>query len=449
MKKIIVIFLLLIPFYSKGQTITVFAGNGHNATTGDGHAATAAGVPDPIGGVFDKQGNYYFADLGSRTVRKIDTNGIITTVAGNGLGGSSGDGGFATAARLNAPDDVKLDSTGNLYIADNGNDNIRKVNIATGIISTIAGVTGTGAFGGDGGPATAATIWGPEGLCFDKYGNLYIADAFNYRVRKVDPSGIITTFAGTGAMSFSGDGFPATAAGVYFPISVIADDTGNIYIAEEIGNHVRKVNISGIISTFAGNGTGTYSGDGIPATNAQINPCALNIDSFSNLYIADKYNYRIYKIDGAGIIHSIAGTGTGGFGGMGGPATAAPLDFPSGVALDACNNLYIPLADSNRILKVTFDSTCDPYHAGPLEITEISSTVISIYPNPASSTITITSPNKLSQITISNLIGQTKYSQVYEAEKVEINIANLPSGIYMVAIIDEEGNKTVKKIVKE
>jgi sugar lactone lactonase YvrE len=298
----------------------------------------------------------------------------------------------------------------------------------------------------------------PESICFDKKGNLYISDAFNYRVRKINTSGIIVTFAGTGVLGSSGDYGLATNAQLDFPSGLVADDTGNIYIADYGGlaNRVRKVDTFGIITTIAGNGTYTYSGDGIPATNAQISPGWLAIDSFANLYIADRTNERVYKIDIAGIIHNIVGDGIAGFGGDGGPATTAELYTPTGVSLDACGNLYIPeagassITDSGRnIRKVTYNPTCNPFHAGSLGITEISSSIIYIYPNPASSTITITSPNKLSQITISNLIGQTKYSQAYEAEKVEIDIANLPLGIYMVAIIDEEGNKTVKKIVKE
>ncbi len=214
--------LLLLPSIVRSQTITLFAGNGSSVYSGNGTSAISAGIPDPAGGAFDKYGNYYFADAAnSNRIRKIDVTGIITTVAGNGMSGFAGDNGPATSAKLYLPTGVALDTFGDLYIADAGNNRIRKVEITTGTITTIAG-TGTGGFSGDGGPATAAEIWDPLYVCFDKWGNLYIGDVFNNRVRKIDTGGIITTFAGTGSTGFSGNGIPATASNINIPIGLAA-----------------------------------------------------------------------------------------------------------------------------------------------------------------------------------------------------------------------------------
>ena len=366
MKKILLV-LLFLPVFTNAQKITTFAGGG--ATLGDGGPATAALVVDPIGGSFDKYGNYYFAEGTGKRVRKVSTVGIINTIAGTGSGGFSGDGGPATSALIDGPQNIILDTFGNLYIADLSNERIRKVDIATGIITTICG-NGTGAYFGDGGPATAAEIWGPQDICFDKFGNLYIADAFNYRVRKINSSGIISTFAGSGIFSATGtgDGGPATAATFNLVMGLAADDTGNIYIADYNSGKVRKVNTIGIITTIAGNGTPTYIGDGIPATNAQIAPLKLGFDHAENLFIADEYNLRVYKVDLVGILYNIAGDGASGYSGDGGPATTASIYYPAGIAFDQCGNLYIPDVNNKRVRKVIFDSTGVP--------------TISISPNP-------------------------------------------------------------------
>jgi hypothetical protein len=359
MKYLFLFTLALSHFVANAQIISTFAGCGTCTIPGDGGPATAAAVSAPNSGAFDKYGNYYYAEILNQKVRKISTLGIISTVAGiGGSGGSTGDGGPATAARLSSPTSVILDTLGNLYIADLNNMKVRKVNITTGIITTIAG-NGTGAFSGDGGAATAASLWGPQDICLDKYGNLYIADQVNIRVRKVSTAGIISTFAGNGGFSATGtgDGGAATTATFNFISGLVADDTGNIYIADFNAGKVRKVNTSGIISTFAGNGTATYIGDNIPATSAQFSPLRLGINDSGNIVIGDKYNRRVYRVDHSGILHTIAGNGATGYSGDGGPATAASIDFPGGIVFDACGNLYIPEVNDNRIRKVTFPGT--------------------------------------------------------------------------------------------
>lgn len=263
--------------------------------SGDGGPATAARLREPTGVVMDGAGNLYFADHFNHRIRKVDIGGIITTVAGTGVVGFSGDGGPATAARLNFPAETEVDAAGNLYIADQLNDRVRKVN-TSGIITTVVG-TGVAGFSGDGGPATAARLHEPIDLIFDGSGNLYIADHDNQRIRKVDAGGIITTVAGTGVAGFSGDGGVATAANLNGPREVELDGAGNLYIVDTDNNRVRKVNAGGIITTVAGTGVAGFSGDGGLATVAQLDgPNGAAVDGSGNLYIADRDNHRIRKV---------------------------------------------------------------------------------------------------------------------------------------------------------
>ena len=284
--------------------------------------------------------------------QSADAAGVISTVAGSGTLGFGGDGGPATAAQLALPSGVALDGAGNLYIADWANHRIRKVD-AAGVISTVAG-DGTRGYGGDGGPAVAAQLRYPEGVAVDGSGNLYIADSSNHRIRKVDAAGVITTVAGDGTEGFGGDGGPAVAAQLDFPQGVALDGAGNLYIADTYNHRIRKVDAAGVISTVAGDGTEGYGGDGVPAVAALLNrPGGVAVDGSGNLYIADSGNDRIRKVDAAGVITTVAGDGTEGFGGDGGPAVAAQLDHPTGVALDDAGNLYIADYDNHRIRRLT------------------------------------------------------------------------------------------------
>jgi hypothetical protein len=292
--------------------------------------------------------------LGVFVNRAFAQMNTITTVAGNGTAGFSGDGGPATGAQLNAPFGIAVDSAGNIYIAEWSNHRIRKVS-SSGTITTFAG-TGTAGFGGDGGPATDAALDSPEGVAVDSAGNVYIADSFNNRIRKVDTSGIITTIAGNGSPGYTGDG-PAASAGLNDPSGVAVDKSGNVYVADNSNHRIRKIS-GGTISTIAGTGVGGFSGDGGPAVKAQVfNPTHLTVDSGGNLYIADYSNNRIRKIDTSGTITTVAGTATpdnqGGYSGDGGPATSAQFKKPAGVAVDAAGNLYIADAGNDRVRKVS------------------------------------------------------------------------------------------------
>ena len=299
----------------------------------------------------DGSGNLYIADTNNQRIRKVDSSGVITTVAGTGTYGYSGDGGEATAARLRSPSGVALDALGNLYIVDTDNQRIRKVD-TSGVITTVAG-TGTDGYSGDGAAATAARLNSPSGVALDGAGNLYIADTNNDRIRKVDSSGNISTVAGTGTYGYSGDGGEATAARLRSPSGVALDALGNLYIADKSNHCIRKVDSSGNISTVAGNGTGSFGGDGAAATSAALwNPWDVAVDWAGNLYIADRGNQRIRKVDSAGVITTVAGTGTGSFGGDGSAATAAQLNGPEDIALDALGNLYIADTGNGRIRKV-------------------------------------------------------------------------------------------------
>jgi sugar lactone lactonase YvrE len=337
--------------------ITTVAGNGTNGYSGDGGAATNAELNGPHGVAVDATGNLFIADCNNFRIRKVGANGIIATVAGNGTFGYSGDGGAATNAELYAPEGVTVDATGNLFIADFGNNRIRKVG-ANGIISTVAG-NGTNGYFGDGGAATNAQLYAPFAVAMDITGNLFIADYGNNCIRKVGANGIITTVAGNGTNGYSGDGGAATNAELNSPYGVAVDASGNLLISDSPNNVIRKVGANGIITTVAGNGYdagtgyGGYSGDGGAATNAELNvPHSVAVDASGNLFIADYDNNRIRKVGTNGIITTVAGNGTNGDSGDGGAATNAALAYPQGVAVDASGNLFIADSNNQRIRKV-------------------------------------------------------------------------------------------------
>ncbi|HLH17156.1 MAG TPA: protease pro-enzyme activation domain-containing protein [Bryobacteraceae bacterium] len=335
-------------------TIHTAVGDGGIGFSGDGNLPTKSSLNYPYGVAVDGSGNLYIAENGTNRIRKA-TNVALTTL----VGGALNDGGPAALGWLSAPWGVVRDNAGNTYIADTNNNRIRKV-AADGTITTVAG-TGLAGYAGDGAAATNALLFTPHGIALDGNGNLYIADTSNHVVRKVDPSGTITTFAGNArCCQVSGDGFPATVAGIGEPYALALDSNGNLYISDILNHVVRKVDTSGTITTVAGTGAliGGYSGDGGPATSAKLNaPYGLAADSAGNLYIADHYNNRIRKVDSSGIISTVAGTGSCCYSGDGGPATKALLGEPSGVALDAQGNLLIADNFSYRVRRVSADGT--------------------------------------------------------------------------------------------
>lgn len=337
------------------RVISTIAGDG---PLGDGSPAVSASLNLPVGVAVDGSGNLFIAESNSGRIRTVNSAGIISTVAGGGFGG---DGGPAVSAYLN-PKGLALDRSGNIFIADGYSNSVRKVT-ASGIISTVAG-NGTLGFSGDGGQAVAAQLYGPVGVAVDASGNIFIAEPSNYRVRRVTPAGVINTFAGGGQCANipCGDGGPATSASLDAPFGVAIDDSGALLVAAQWENRVRKVATNGVITSVAGS---SFGGDGGPATSALLKSgsgngeCRLAVDGSGNVFIADTDNHRIRRIDAVtGIITTVAGDGfrdslgMGRFFGDGALATSASLNFPSGVAVDALGNIFVADRYNFRVRKV-------------------------------------------------------------------------------------------------
>lgn len=339
-------------------TITTVAGIGRSEFSGDRGPALRAGLSSPAGLFVDGDGVLYIADTGNHRIRRVAATGIIDTVAGSGLGGIKtdgvvgfgGDDGPATAAHLAYPTAVVVTPDHALFIADRDNRRVRRVS-AGGVIRTAAG-TGIPCFGGDGGLATQAGLRDPCGIAVDEDGALYIADMSTYRIRKVEPSGIIVTVAGSDTTGFRGDLGPAVDAGLGFPSGVYRAG-GELYIADTLNHRVRKVDRAGIITTVAGTGEAGFGGDGEAASAARLDlPFAVAVDAEKNLYIADQGNHRIRRVSLSGVITTIAGAGQAGYGGDGGPAVKAKFWNPSGLALDRAGQLYIADQNNHRIRKI-------------------------------------------------------------------------------------------------
>jgi len=351
--------ILGVPDLSHAQgaagTISTFAGTGVVGSTGDGGPATSARLFSPSGVTADRAGNVYIAETGSHRIRKVTPAGVISTFAGTGSRGFSGDGGPATSAALSLSPSghqgLAVDSDGNLYIPDHTNQRVRKVD-SSGVISTVAG-TGSRGSSGDGGPATAAGLTDPIAVAFDGAGNLYIAEFAGNRVRKVDRAGVITTAAGGGRLgSGNGDGGPATSAILNAPLAIAVDHGGNLYIADATAARVRKVDVAGTISTAAGSGARGSAGDGGPATGAAFDPTGVAVDGAGRLYISER-THRIRRVTADGIINTIAGTGEARFSGDGGPAASASFSSPADLAFDSAGNLYVADTLNSRVRKIT------------------------------------------------------------------------------------------------
>ncbi len=327
-----------------GGRISTVAGTGVCGFSGDGGLAVYAQLNSPATLAADIYGNLYIADLGNQVVRKVSPFGTITTIAGTGAPGFNGDNQAATNARLNAPAGVAVDPSGRyVYIGDNGNHRVRRVDLATQTISTVAG-TGEPGYSGDGGLATQARLANPSALAIDAIGNLYIATPGTYNIRRVDPSGIISTFAGTGSYAYCGDGGPARQACFKSIMGLAIGRNGDVYIADMISFRVRRVDYNGTITTVAGDGHFEYPTAG-PATQSSLKwPIGLALDAADNLYIADFASNMVVRVDPFGTLSIVSGTGTAGF--NDGPALQAAFFGPSGISLDRFGKLYI--ADSRN-----------------------------------------------------------------------------------------------------
>lgn len=448
MKKLTFFFCLITGgLMAQPGYINTVAGNGNLAYGGDGGQATAASLQYPYGVTTDAIGNIYIADQANNRIRKVDvTTGKISTVAGNGTFSYSGDGGQATAAEIAYPAGVAVDINGNIYISDFDNSLIRKVTVSTGIITTIAGnyTLGSG-YSGDGGPATAAEIDSPRGLVVDASGNVYFTE-YDSRIRKIDAtSANISTVAGNGVSGFYGDGGQATAAELNFAPGVALDNLNNLYIVDLNNNRVRMVTAStGIITSIAGNGNMGYYGDGGQATAAEFSrPYGIAVDNAHNVYVADEGNSAVRKINTtSGIITTAAGNGTPGFWGDGGPATAAEINNRDNVCVDGAGNLYIADYWNNRIRK----------SIAVTGINEISNYEnIKIYPNPAQNVIYLQESGGFSKGTILNLYTITgeqvlNMNITSSLDELSIPLENLDAGVYFISLQTSDGVKTVKKI---
>ena len=337
---------------------TSISGSSGAGFTGDGSPATNAKLNSPIQLALDSSGNLYIADSANNRIRKVTAStGKISTIAGGSLAGWTGDGAAATSAELNDPEGIFVDSSGNLFIGDLLNDAVREIS-TSGIINTVAGCcagTPDRAYSGDGGPATSAALDYPLGLAVDSSGKLYIADSFNHRIRIVTPDGNIATYAGLSpAGGYSGDGGPATSANLNRPFGVCVDAAGNLYIADNENHRIRKVTAQGTITTVAGTGTAGSAGDGGPATKAQLNrPYDVKVDSAGDLYIADYGNSRIRMVTPDGVIRTIAGGSGPGYNGDGGSAVGAQINQPTGIALAANGTIYIADSANNVVRLLT------------------------------------------------------------------------------------------------
>ena len=335
--------------------IQTIAGTGRAGYDGDGGQAAEAALDQPFHCDLDGHGSLYVAEAANHCVRKLDlATGVITTVAGCGAAGYSGDGGPATQAAMNEPYAVQVDANGDLYIVDRLNAAVRRVDAATGVITTVAG-TGEKGYGGDGGPGVRARMREPNDCWLDGSGGLLIADIQDQRVRRLDlRSGVIDTFAGTGDRARTGDGGPAAEAGIDGARAVCGDSEGNIYICEREGNGLRKVDARGTITTVAGTGERGYAGDGGTASNATFDgPKAVRCDDEGNVFVVDTENHALRRIDTAsGTVTTVAG-GRRGSGGDGGAATGAGLDRPHGCVIDSSGNIFIADSDNHRVRLVS------------------------------------------------------------------------------------------------
>jgi len=429
------IFALLVlcaPVRMQAQVITTVAnielGCGYS---GDGSAAIYAKFDEPKGIAIDKFGSLYIADPANNRVRMIDAYGIVRTFAGNGKGGYSGDGGKATSAELNRPYYVAIDAEGNVYISDTYNCRVRKVN-ASGIISTVAG-NGVLGSSGNNGPAIKAELTYPYGLCFDAAGNLYIADGL--WVKKVNTEGIISNVVGSGQTDYGGDGGPATSASCGSNVAVACDNKGNLYVADGRFNCIRKVDANGIITKFAGakitNVNDTASGDGGQAIDARIfSPSDLKFDSYGNLFVVDEGDGRIRKIDSAGIITTLAGDGSAKHSGDGNPANKAGVFLPYGMVIDENENIYFTETsqysnEQSNDIRVVFG----------IEFSNTSSEVV-VYPNPSfDGVVRLLFASKYTEnvlIVITNMAGQKVYENTFPTNlPIEVHLE--PTGIYALS----------------
>ena len=433
MKHTLHLLLCLLAFNANAQIITTVAGIGAFGFSGDNNPATTAELAGPYSVALDGIGNFYIADGYNNRIRKVDATGIITTIAGTDIQGYNGDNILATNAELWRPAGAACDHAGNVYFTDAYNNRIRKIDVSTGIITTVAG-TGIGAYNGDGIRADTAQVYDPHCIVIDSLGNLYFTDFANHRIRYINTIGIISTIAGTGVAGNTGDNGPATDAQINSPYGIVVDKSGNIYFADYEADVIRKIDRFGIITKFAGTGVFGFNGDDIAANTAKLyRPTGLGVDANSNIYIADGFNGRIRKVSiASGIINTIAGNGIGGYNGDDILATAAELGTPADVTIDGAGSIYIADFGNDRIR----------YIRNTEGVSSINSTneFLNIYPNPNNGAFTVNiaaSIQEQANVRISNLLGTKIKEVVVTTNKLfEIQLSD-PPGVYLLTVITQ------------
>ncbi len=404
--------------------------------------ATAVSLDYPLGIAFDDTGSLYICDSYHHKLRKVKPSfqGYMTTIAGNGVSGDWGDGGPASAAGLGALYDVAVDKKGNIFLADAFYNKIRKID-KDGIITTFAG-TGIAGYNGDGIAATSAMLYSPHAVKVDDTGNVYIGDRHNFRLRKVDTFGVISTICGTGVGGFSGDGGPAVAAQTNGLMAIALDTSGNIFFSDTV--RIRKIATDGTITTVAGNGILALTGDGGPATAASIRPAAIFVDKTGVLYIADGTNDRIRKVGVDGVISTIAGTGMAGNSGDWGPALSAALCAPNGVAVNNDGDIYFSNVCSARVKMITNKDLASVRS----EANVLPAMVVA--PNPAHGKIRVTLTGQwhgIVQITATNDAG--KVITQFRGRSGTINECpdQLPPGVYVITATDNNEHTVSEKVI--
>ncbi len=410
--------------------ISTIAGNGVTQYIGDGWPATAYSLAAPSGVCVDRSGNVFVADYADSRIRKVTPTDTLSTIGDtSGTPGYTGDGGIAVNAQFNNPAGICIDTNGNLYISEEFNNVIRKIDKTTGLVSTVCG-SAMGGYAGDGGPATAARMNQPAGVCVDKAGNIYFADKGNSCIRKVTvATGTISTIAGSTTSGYSGDNGPATNAKLSFPRGVCANDAGDIYIADYGNNRIRRVDAAtGIITTVAGLGPAGYSGDGGMAFAAKLStPNNVFIDKHGNLFISDYGNNVIRMVAGDGKITTVAGNGSNGYSGDGGPPTAATFYGPTAVFVDDSDHIYIADGTNSaiRLIKPDVTAVNDVLQPGQ----------VLIFPDPSSGIFTVATPLQGTMVRIYDATGRKVSSIVAKDKETVADLTAQAPGIYYVQVL--------------
>jgi sugar lactone lactonase YvrE len=432
-----ILLLLLLCRGSYAQVIVTVAGTGVGGYSGDNGPATNAKMSAPNSLVFDKNGNFYFTDATNPTIRKVTPSGIISRVAGNGTSGFSGDEGAATDAEIRGGGGLAVDRWNNIYLADGNNHRIRKIT-PDGVIHTIVG-TGVAGYNGDGISALSAQLNQPQGVVVDDTGNVYICDRLNFRLRKVDTFGNISTIAGTGVMGFTADGARADTAAINESWHMVVDKNGDIYFMDKA--RIRKIAATDHkLSTIAGNGIDAYSGDGGPATAASIGTQYFTFDSVGNIFMAEGGVCRIRKVTTDGTIYTIVGNGLVGIDPEGVSLSVARVIIPSGIAFNSIGELCFAERNGAKVRKITlaWDG-----------VNEVSAkdNRLELFPNPARHTVSISvrSEAEEASVTIADVTGAVVARKTITCNLAHTIATPWPKGIYMVCVV--VGDATITKQV--